>query len=210
MPWWRRLYRSRRDRRGLVAGTRPTRRRWPSPRLTLPLVLLILAAVGWFARSQISDVFNFTQDQTKKPEALHPTQVRASSAAPGHRAGAAFDGFNNRYWAPASTGPGTGQYLEADFDKPVRLQKLLITPGISANEGEFLTQARPAKITITMVNSKGKETTKSISLHDQPGGQPFDVKASDLARVRLTTDASFGARATRRLAIAEIEFFGRR
>ena len=158
----------------------------------------------------ISDVFNFTQDQTKKPEALHPTQVRASSAAPGHRAGAAFDGFNNRYWAPASTGPGTGQYLEADFDKPVRLQKLLITPGISANEGEFLTQARPAKITITMVNSKGKETTKSISLHDQPGGQPFDVKAADLARVRLTTDASFGARANRRLAIAEIELFGRR
>ncbi|WP_116210048.1 discoidin domain-containing protein [Streptomyces olivoreticuli] len=172
-------------------------------------LLLVIGAV-WFARSGLPGVFTFTQDRTSKPEALRPTDVRGSSEAPGHPAGSAFDGFSNRYWAPADTGQATGQYLEADFDKPVRLRELLITSGSSANQDEFLTTARPAQITVTLVSSDGHRSTKEINLKDQPGQQTFGIRGSDVVRVRLTDRTDFGTRPDRRLAIAEVEFFGRR
>ncbi|MFD8285188.1 hypothetical protein ACFV47_39370 [Streptomyces solisilvae] len=208
LPWWRRIFR-RDAQRPLAAGSRPRRRTWPRPRLTLPILVLVLAAAAWFARSQLSEVFTFTQDRTGDPKALHPTAVRGSSQAPGHRAQAAFDGYNNRYWAPAAAGPGTDQYLEADFDRPVRLRKLLITSGRSAKADEFLTQARPSELTLTLVDSEGERTTKGVNLQDQPGQQSFDVRGSDVVRIRLTVDAAYGARSDRRTAIAEVEFFGR-
>ncbi|WP_251983266.1 discoidin domain-containing protein, partial [Streptomyces rapamycinicus] len=208
LPWWRRLFR-RDAQRPLAAGSRPRRRTWPRPRLTLPVLVLVLAAAAWFARSQLSDVFTFTQDQTGDPQALHPSTVRGSSQAPGHRAQAAFDGYNNRYWAPATAGPGTGEYLEADFDRPVRLRKLLITSGRSAKADEFLTQARPSELTLTLVDSEGERTTKGVNLQDRAGQQSFDVHGSDVVRIRLTVDAAYGARSDRRSAIAEVEFFGR-
>lgn len=208
LPWWRRIFR-RDAQRPLAAGSRPRRRTWPRPRLTLPILVLVLAATAWFARSQLSEVFTFTQDRTGDPKALRPTAVRGSSQAPDHRAQAAFDGYNNRYWAPAAAGPGTGQYLEVGFDRPVRLRKLLITSGRSAKADEFLTQARPSELTLTLVDSEGERTTKGVNLQDQPGQQSFDVRGSDVVRIRLTVDAAYGARSDRRTAIAEVEFFGR-
>ncbi|WEV28904.1 hypothetical protein OYE22_29745 [Streptomyces sp. 71268] len=209
LPWWRRLFGRDRDR-VLEAGSRPRHRTWPRPRLALPLTLLILLAAAYFARSQLSDALTFTQDQTGKPEALRPAEARASSEAGGHRAGAAFDGFTNRYWAPADTGPATGQYLEATFEKPVRLRKLLVISGRSANQDEFLTQARPAELTVTLFTTDGERSTKAVNLKDQPGQQTFDVRGSDVVRVRLAVDAAYGASAKRRVAVAEVEFFGRR
>ncbi|MBB4885204.1 discoidin domain-containing protein [Streptomyces netropsis] len=207
-PWWRRIL--RRSDRALAAGSRPRHRTWRRPRLALPLTLLVLLLAVWFGRSHLPDVFTFTQDRTTKPEALRPTEVRASSEAPGHPASAAFDGFNNRYWAPVNPGSGIGQYLEADFDKPVRLRELLITSGSSVNQDEFLTQARPAKITVLLVAADGERRTKTVTLRDQPGQQTFAVRGSDVVRIRLTADADFGIRLDRRLAVAEVEFFGRR
>ncbi|WP_245245050.1 zinc ribbon domain-containing protein, partial [Streptomyces palmae] len=208
LPWWRRLL--RRSERVLEAGTRPRRRRWPRPRLTLPVLSLILLAGAWFGRSQLSRVFHFTQDRTSKLEALRPMDARASSAAPGHQAGAAFDGFNNRYWAPAKAGAGTGQYLEAEFEKPVKLRKMLITSGSSAKEDEFLLQARPSELIVNLTDADGKHSTKKIELRDQPGEQSFDVRGSDVVAVRLTVEGAYGTRENRRLALAEVEFFGRR
>lgn len=208
-PWWRRLFGRDRDR-VLEAGSRPRHRTWPRPRLALPLTLLILLAAAYFARSQLSDALTFTQDQTGKPEALRPAEARASSEAGGHRAGAAFDGFTNRYWSPADTGPATGQYLEATFEEPVRLRKLLVISGRSANQDEFLTQARPAELTVTLFTADGERSTKAVNLKDQPGQQTFDVRGSDVVRVRLTVDAAYDESAKRRVAVAEVEFFGRR
>ncbi|MEU2850218.1 discoidin domain-containing protein [Streptomyces syringium] len=207
-PWWRRIL--RRSDRALAAGSRPRHRTWRRPRLELPLTLLVLLLAVWFGRSHLPDVFTFTRDRTTKPEALRPTEVRASSEAPGHPASAAFDGFNNRYWAPVNPGSGVGQYLEADFDKPVRLRELLITSGSSVNQDEFLTQARPARITVLLVAADGERRTKTVTLRDQPGQQTFALRGFDVVRVRLTADADFGIRLDRRLAVAEVEFFGRR
>ncbi|MFD7237161.1 hypothetical protein ACFWAT_17885 [Streptomyces syringium] len=206
--WWRRIL--RRPHRTLAAGSRPRHRTWRRPRLALPLTLLVLLLAVWFGRSHLPDVFTFTRDRTTKPEALRPTEVRASGEAPGHPASAAFDGFNNRYWAPVNPGSGVGQYLEADFDKPVRLRELLITSGSSVNQDEFLTQARPARITVLLVAADGERRTKTVTLRDQPGQQTFALRGSDVVRIRLTADADFGIRLDRRLAVAEVEFFGRR
>lgn len=172
------------------------------------MLLLVLAAVAWLARSQLSEVFTFTEDHASEPKQLHPVKESASSEAPNHWAHKAFDGFNNRYWAPAGGGQGAGQYLDAEFDRPVRLQKLLITSGSSAKEDEFLTQARPSRMTITLISAKGERTTQELDLNDASGQQSFDVRGSDVTRVRLTVDAAYGVRDDRRVAVAEVEFFG--
>ncbi|MCT2593934.1 discoidin domain-containing protein [Streptomyces sp. N2-109] len=208
LPWWRRLF--GRSDRPLAAGSRPRHRIWRRPHLALPLLLLILVAAVWFGRDRLPEALDFAKDTTSKPEALRPQEVRASSQAPRHGPGKAFDGFNNRYWAPSEAGPGDGEYLEADFAKPVRLRKVLITPGRSVNQDEFLTQTRPSRITVTLVNGDGESRTRTLRLKDQSGQQTFNVPGSDVVRVRLTTEAAFGVRPDRRLAVAEVEFFGRR
>ncbi|MFE1198198.1 hypothetical protein ACFW6E_36565 [Streptomyces olivaceoviridis] len=207
-PWWRRILPSR-DPRPLAAGSRPRLRVWRRPRLTLPVFLIVLVVAAWLARAQLTELFTFAQDSTGDPKPLHPVHVRASSQASSHRAQAAFDGFNNRYWAPAARGPGTGQYLEADFEHPVRMRQLLVTSGISTKPDEFLGQARPSEITVTLVSSRGEHTTKNLRLSDAPGQQSFEVRGADVTRVRLTVDAAYGTRPDRRVAIAEVEFFGR-
>ncbi|MES4905594.1 discoidin domain-containing protein, partial [Streptomyces sp. NPDC000395] len=209
LPWWRRIFR-RGAQRPLTAGSRPRLRSRPRPRLMLPVVLIVLAAAAWFGRGQLSEVFTFTKDRTSDPKPLHADQFRGSTQAPGHPARAAFDGYNNRYWAPATGGPADGQYLEADFDQPVRLRKLLITPGSSAKEAEFLTQARPSELAVTLVSSGGERSTRTVRLNDKPGQQTFDVAGTEVTRVRLTVGGAYGVRSDRRVAIAEVEFFGRR
>ncbi|RPK67666.1 discoidin domain-containing protein [Streptomyces sp. ADI95-17] len=209
--WWRRIFR-RRPRQAPTAGTRPKRRLWRRPGLALPIVLIVLACGVWFALPHVPGWFGFAKDETGTPEAVPPTRFRASSRAPGHPAGAAFDGFNNRYWAPSAAGPdtGVGQYLECDFEQPVRVLKLVVFSGTSAKMDEFLTQARPAKITVLLTSADGTSVSKKLRVKDQPGQQTFDLRGSEIVRARLTTDTTYGAGPDRRLAVAEIEFFGRR
>jgi len=45
---------------------------------------------------------------------------------------------------------------------------------------------------------------------DQAGEQQFDVRASDVVRVRVTAEEAFGAGPGRRPVVAELEFFGHR
>ncbi|MFD7495606.1 discoidin domain-containing protein [Streptomyces sp. NPDC059832] len=210
-PWWRRILR-RRPRQAPTAGTRPRRRLWRRPGLALPIVLIVLACGVWFALPHVSGWFGFAKDETGTPEAVPPTRFRASSRAAGHPAGAAFDGFNNRYWAPSAAGPdtGVGQYLECDFEQPVRVLKLVVFSGTSAKMDEFLTQARPARITVLLTSADGTSVSKKLRVKDQPGQQTFDLRGSEIVRARLTTDTTYGAGPGRRLAVAEIEFFGRR
>ncbi|WP_461007260.1 discoidin domain-containing protein [Streptomyces capparidis] len=190
-----------------MAGTRPRHRAWRRPRLAVPVLLLLLAAGAWFGRDLLPEALDFTKDHTTRPEALQPERVRASSEARGHPATSAFDGFSNRYWSPSAK--GGDQYLEADFARPVRLRNVLVFPGTSAKQDEFLTQARPAAITLTLTSADGQTTTRTVKLRDEPGQQTFTVRGSDVIRVRLTVTDQFGATADRRLAVAEVEFFGR-
>lgn len=175
--------------------------------------MLVLVACGtWFALPHVPGWFGLAKDRTGTPEAVPPTRFRASSRAPGHPAGAAFDGFNNRYWAPAAAGPdtGVGEYLECDFEQPVRVLKLVLFSGTSTKLNEFLTQARPARITVQLTSADGDQSDKVIRIKDQPGQQTFDLRGSKVVRARLTMDGTYGAGPGKHMAVAEVEFFGRR
>ncbi|PVE04492.1 NADase-type glycan-binding domain-containing protein [Streptomyces scopuliridis] len=211
LSWWRRILGRRSRRRALpAAGTRPRRRLWRRPGLAIPLTLVILAAAVWFVRPHLSEAFDFTKDSTGTPEELRPIRVRGSSALSDHPPRDAFDTYTNRFWVPAEAGPGLGEYLEADFEEPVRMLKLVVFAGRSAKEDEFLAQARPAALTVTLRSAADELTEKRITLKDQPGQQTFDVRGSDVVRVRLAIDDVYGNGPGRRPAVAEIEFFGRR
>ncbi|MGY3681529.1 discoidin domain-containing protein [Streptomyces sp. TE33382] len=173
--------------------------------------MLLLVAVGiWFALPYLPGLFGFAKEETGTPESVPPSVFRSSSAVPGHPAGAAFDGFNNRYWAPKEAGDGAGEYLECEFAQPVRVMKVVVFSGTSARKDEFLTQARPARLTVVLTGKDGKETRRTLRLRDQSGQQTFDVRGSDTVRARLTVDSAYGTGEGRRVAVAEIEFFGRR
>ncbi|MFE7412524.1 discoidin domain-containing protein [Streptomyces laurentii] len=204
-PWWRRLL-HRERRPAPVAGTRP-RPAWRRPRVALPLILLLLAVGVWFALPHVGGWLGLARDETGTPESLPPTAFRASSALKEHPAGAAFDGFNNRYWAP-TTPDAT---LEADFEKPgVRVTKLVVFGGISAKQDEFLTQARPARLRVELLTADGETKTHRVTLKDQAGQQTFDVRGTDVVRARLVPETWYGAGHDRQLAVAEVEFFGHR
>ena len=209
LPWWRRVFRRREQR--LAAGYRPARRLWRRPRVALPVLVLVLACAGWFARAELTRLLDVAHDRSTKPAPLHPDRRSGSSQAPNHPAKAAFDGFANRYWSPAGAGDGVGQYLEAAFTEPVRLEEVMINPGCSDKEGAFLTEARPSRMTVTVYSADGSSTRRSLHLKDaaEPP-QQFTVRGSDVVRVRLTVDADYGAVPGHRLAVAEVELFGRR
>ncbi|MEW2065938.1 discoidin domain-containing protein [Streptomyces sp. NPDC007346] len=210
-PWWRRLLSGRRSRprKTHVAGTRP-RRGWRRPRIGLPVVLILLAVGIWFALPHLSGLFGFAKQETGTPESVPPATYRASSEAGEHPAAAAFDGFNNRYWAPEKTGEGVGEYLECDFAQPVRVMKIVVFSGTSARKDEFLTQGRPARLTVELTSKDGEKTSRTLRLRDQAGQQTFDVRGSDTVRARITVDAAYGSGEDRRTAVAEVEFFGQR
>ncbi|MEI7034394.1 discoidin domain-containing protein [Streptomyces pratensis] len=207
-PWWRRLLR-RRPRSAPAAGTRP-RRGWRRPRVGLPIVLVLLAVGVWFALPYLPGLFGLAQQETGTPEAVPPATCRGSSEADGHPAAAAVDGFNNRYWAPKEAGGGVGEHLECDFAQPVRLLKIVVFAGTSARQDEFLTQGRPARITVELTSKDGERAERTIRLRDQAGQQTFDVRGKGTVRARLTVASSYGAGEKRRTAVAEVEFFGRR
>lgn len=207
-PWWRRIL-DRRPRQSPVAGTRP-RRGWRRPRVGLPIVLILLAVGIWFALPHMSGLFGLAKEETGKPESVPPSECRASTAQSGHPAAAAVDGFNNRYWAPKETGDGIGEFLECDFAEPVRVMKLLVFSGTSARKDEFLTQARPAWLSVQLTSRDGERTSRTIRLRDQAGEQTFDLRGTDTVRARLTVNSAYGAAKDRRIALAEVEFFGRR
>lgn len=173
--------------------------------------MLILLAVGvWFALPHLSGLFGFAKEETGTPESVPPAACQGSSEADGHPASAAVDGFNNRYWAPKKTGEGIGEHLECAFAQPVRMMKIVVFSGTSARQDEFLTQGRPARLTVELTSKDGKKTARTIRLRDQAGQQTFDIRGSDTVRARLTVDAAYGSGEDRRTAVAEIEFFGRR
>ncbi|MFJ6520505.1 NADase-type glycan-binding domain-containing protein [Streptomyces filamentosus] len=204
-PWWRRLL-GRGGRQAPLAGTRP-RRAWRRPRIVLPLVLVLLACGIWFGLPYAKDLLGLARNEVVPPEALPPSAVRASAALKGHPATAAFDGFSNRYWAVAETGPT----LEADFGEPgVRVTKLVVLAGTSTKKDEFLTQARPARILVELVAADGGTSTRRITLKDQPGQQTFDLRGSGVTRIRVTPETAYGAARGRHVALAEVEFFGHR
>lgn len=209
-PWWRRLLRRLPGRPVYRAGDR---RRVASPitwwrPVLLVAALLALLLVGVSAlsgRGLLGKGASEMKDRTSRHVPVTPVSARASSAAPGAAAEHVFDGASNMYWAPA--GSAEGAWVEVDFAQPVRLLDVIVTPGISTDKQQFLTQARPHELDVTVTTRTGTTHT-TLTLRDAPGGQTFAVKAGESIRVRFMIKSVYGASPGRRCAVAELEFFG--
>lgn len=67
----------------------------------------------------------------------------------------------------------------------------------------------PARLTVPLTSRDGERTTRAIRLRDQAGEHTFNPRGSETVRVRFTVESAYGAAKDRRIAVAEVEFFGR-
>ncbi|MDR6905359.1 hypothetical protein J2X63_001045 [Agromyces sp. 3263] len=194
-----------------AAGTRPkTKRRRIRPAwIVVPAIIVVLGAVAWFARGPIAGFVAAIGDRVVDSSAQNPVALVASSAADGRGAELAHDGFADRSWAPAPTGPADGEYLEASFAQPFRLVAVQVSPGASADQAVFLAEGRPAVLGVTAIDSAGVPHEVDLTLADEPGPQRFELGIDDVTAVRLTLEGAHGATDATHVAVAEVEFLGR-
>ncbi|MFI7022291.1 NADase-type glycan-binding domain-containing protein [Micromonospora sp. NPDC049900] len=207
--WWRRLRRAVgraanwlfRPRSGVAGLVRRI--------AALLLVVALLAGLAYGVARFGPQAGDAVRDRLADPQPVSPVSVQASSQAGGHPAEAVVDGISNSYWAPASEGAGGGEYVELTFAAPFRLLDLIVHAGVSAQRDEFLRQARPAELELTLWTSGGTSESRVLQLADQAGPQTFHHVVDDVVRARLTVRQSYGSAPDRRTAVAEVEFFRR-
>ncbi|MFJ8312984.1 zinc ribbon domain-containing protein [Streptomyces sp. NPDC094147] len=197
LPWWRTRWPFRRRVRG------------GSGRLFRALVTLaVLAALAigaLFLLPAGRSLFEDTRDKLSGATAVSPSRVTASAEVPGHPAGSATDGLNNRYWGA----PAVGDSLTFTFRAPFRLVDLVVTSGASTDPQVYRSEARPIALDLVTTTSKGQVTHKSITLNDKPGPQTVPTGISDVVTVQLVVRSAAGTGPGRHIALAEVEFFRR-
>ena len=216
LPWYRRIFR-RTPAQPKVAGTRPQKTHSDSQRraarirrvFALLVSLGVLAAAVWFLRPYAGGVVDMVKDRVVEQVQVTPVGAEASSSTKGHRAAETRDGFKNTFWEPREPGQASGEELEYTFDDPFRLVTVLMIPGASDDQAEFLKHGRPGDVRVSVTTADGEEVEKTWELPDQPGQQSLSVGVDDVVSVRLTIAGSYGADEGRRVAIAEVEFWTR-
>lgn len=209
-PWWRRLFHRR--TRTLAAGTRPVlRRRSPTPRRLVVLVILAgviygLVRVAW---PWVGGPVEAVRDRVAGTEAYEPALLVASSTARGRDAALARDGKLETSWAPAAAGKGVDEYLEARFDEPFRLVAVQIYNGSSRDQATYLLTPRPSKVVLSITDADGKVETREETLRDDPRQQDIRIGANDVKAVRLTIKSVVGKTPGSPVALGEMAFFTR-
>jgi hypothetical protein len=194
--------------RRYAAGQRRKRR---SPlRLVRPilLALALLVTVTMViepSRRWVGTGVERVRDRIADPAPVTPASSTASSQARGHGPALVHDGVSNSYWAPSRAGTGAGEWVELTLPDPARLLYLLITPGIATDQKQFLTQARPKVVEVTLVGADGRASSHTLTIRDQPGAQRFELVRAAVTRLRITVLSAYGSRPGRRPAIAEVE-----
>ncbi|BBA98920.1 hypothetical protein RVR_5310 [Actinacidiphila reveromycinica] len=206
-PWWRRLLDFFRRREAPWAGERPRLRR-NLGRVVTWLVAAGAAVLVVIGGMHIPDGVRATKDHFAKRAPVVPDSVHASRSFKGHDAKLAFDEFNNTWWGPGLSESGAGQWLQADFQQPVHLLNLVITPGESTQPTDLSKSAEPHQLDVTVTTSDGHTDVRHITLDQGSGGQTVSFRADKVTSVRFTVRSSYGADAKKQVAIAEVEFFG--
>ena len=210
--WWRRHFGRQRPQAAVhEAGDRPQpkpKRRWVKWVSLLVVVAGIAVVAVGPGKTWITQLKNTIAGKTSKPVPFIPDSFGASSSASGHAPAKAGDGVTNQFWAPP-TGRGANEWLEARFSHPFNLTTIIITPGVSDDQGKFLAQARPQAVDVTVTSDNGNVTTKTITLTDRAGPQTFSVSAPGAEKIRLTIRSVYGQQSGHLVGIAEVEFFGR-
>lgn len=210
LPWWRRVF--RRERKVVVAGTRPSlRRRSKLPRRLLVVALLVglIVVATRFGAPLLGGAVDAVRDRISGTTRMEPTTLTASSAAPGHEAARARDGDAETYWAPATRGDGKGEFIEATFERPFRLVAIQIFNGASRNDSKYLSTGRPAEVRFTITRSNGSVELREVTLRDDPRQQDYLMGINDVVIVKMTIQSTFGSSPTKRVALGEIAFFTR-
>ncbi|MFG3513605.1 NADase-type glycan-binding domain-containing protein [Streptomyces bobili] len=206
-PWWRRVV-DFRSRETPWAGDRPRLRRTFDRILTWVVAAAVLSLLIWVGVSTPAWV-QATRDHFAKRAPVAPDQFAASRSYPGHKPDLLFDKVNNTWWGPGVTQSGEGQWIEARFAEPTRLLDLIITPGTSTRADQLSQSALPHRIKATITTKDGRTTTRDITLDQSAGGQRRAFRVGEVTKVRFTLESAYGASASKQVAIAEIEFFGR-
>ncbi|WP_055599329.1 NADase-type glycan-binding domain-containing protein [Streptomyces aureus] len=148
------------------------------------------------------------QDHFAKRVPVHPVAWAASHSAPTQQAKLAGDGYSNTWWGTGYAGDSAGQYMEARFAEPTDLLSVLITPGSSKNTTQADGQATPRTFDLVVKDSSGETHVSQHRINDG-GTQRVDVRVRDALTVQLVLRTAWRADATKQVAVAELEFFGR-
>ncbi|MFD8722607.1 hypothetical protein ACFV2H_32680 [Streptomyces sp. NPDC059629] len=101
-----------------------------------------------------------------------------------------------------------GQYLQANFSRPVDLEKIIITPGISARPADLDAQARPETFDLLITDASGRTSLTHHELADG-GPQLVDAAMDGAVQVDVILRSAYGTSPDKQVAIAEVEMFGR-
>ncbi|GGV15760.1 hypothetical protein GCM10010495_32260 [Kitasatospora herbaricolor] len=208
LPWWRRLLGSD-GGEAPWAGQRPRLRRGFGRRARLALlaglvVLVLVAGLIW-----AGPAVDAVNDHFAKRVPIDPVAVTASRSYEGHGPELTIDKISNSWWGTGIEGDSAGEWLEAGFGRPVRLLDLVITPGASADVAQQLAQARPRQLELLITDVDGKTVTRQVELTGD-GAQRVKLRAGRVTKVRLVLRSAFGVAAGKQVAVAEVEFFGRK
>ncbi|MFD0257067.1 zinc ribbon domain-containing protein [Kitasatospora indigofera] len=208
LPWWRRLFGGD-GGEAPWAGQRPRLRRGFGRTVRLALlaglvVLVLVAGLIW-----AGPAVDAVNDHFAKRVPIDPVAVTASRSYEGHGPELTVDKVSNSWWGTGIEGDSAGEWLEAGFGRPVRLLDLVITPGASADVAQQLAQARPRQLELLITDVDGRTVTRQVELTGD-GAQRVKLRAGRVTKVRLVLRSAFGVAAGKQVAVAEVEFFGRK
>ncbi|MET7480845.1 hypothetical protein ABZT17_41860 [Streptomyces sp. NPDC005648] len=202
------------DRSGQQASTAARRRGerfagW-RPRVPWKRVLTIVgvAAVLVGAAFLTPTLIRATRDHFTDPAPLPPAAVSASNSDAAHPARSAFDGISNSWWGTGYSGDSAGQYLQANYSRPVDLEKIMITPGVSSRSEDRDVQARPESFDLLITDASGRTSLTRHQLTDG-GPQLVDAAMEDAVQVDVILRGAYGTASDKQVAVAEVEMFGR-
>ncbi|MCL9795488.1 hypothetical protein, partial [Frankia sp. AgKG'84/4] len=209
--WWQRL-RAWRDRTSPPAGTRPRPRHGPGGLLRLCLLAAVVAGAATALALRGSELVTGVQDHFTRPAAvaLSTAQITSIAADPGHPSSFLIDKFSNTWWATSTPNQRTGD-LGVQFDRPVDLLDLVITPGAGVGSDEFASTGRPERIDLTLRDTSGDTHHTTIRCADAAGPQTFTVRGRHVSFLMLTVVSAYHPQPSDgQVAIAELELFARR
>ncbi|MEV7870351.1 zinc ribbon domain-containing protein [Streptomyces sp. NPDC088124] len=207
-PWWRRMWWGAGERPAPWAGDRPRLRRGISGifswiALALALVLVVFAAFN------VDNAWNAARDHFAKRAQVNPDKMTASRSFKNHEPKAAFDKVSNSWWGPGIDQSAEGEWIQAEFQQPIRILDVIITPGISVRASDLTEAAMPHRMDAVITAADGTKTTRQITLDQGSGPQRRKFRVGEVSSVRFIIRSAYGAGPEKQVSIAEIEFFGR-
>lgn len=174
----------------------------------LVIAALVGAVVGYAVVPGWRDGVNSAISSIRQVVAPNLVSVRTAGqatgpATKGHPVQAAFDGFNNTYWA-ASAADGATPAISATFSPATDVAKILVTSGAVP---DFQGSPRPHDISVRFLDATGAVVAeKDLELKDVKDPQSFDVSAHGATTFRLTVKSVYVSSGGPNVAITEVEF----